>query len=104
MSFTLAPVTLRGAHASLVPLSADHGPALSEAVRDGELWRLWYTVVPHPDGMSREIDRRLAPSVPRYCAATDIGDIFRVAEARLDVTVPGISSQNGDPQRSFLCG
>ena len=60
MSFTLAPVTLRGAQASLVPLSADHGPALSEAVRDGELWRLWYTVVPHPDGMSREIDRRLA--------------------------------------------
>src|SRR5262249_2147438 len=31
-----------------------------EAVKDGELWRLWYTSVPPPDHMRAEIDRRLA--------------------------------------------
>ena len=56
---TLTPVTLAGTHTTLVPLSPDHAPALAEAARDGELWRLWYTTVPHPDQMVREIDRRL---------------------------------------------
>lgn len=53
------PVTLTGAHARLEPLNPDHGAALSEAVADGELWRLWYTAVPTPEGMAAEIDRRL---------------------------------------------
>lgn len=52
-------VELRGRHASLVPLSAAHAPALTEAVRDGELWKLWYTVVPSPEGVAAEIERRL---------------------------------------------
>jgi RimJ/RimL family protein N-acetyltransferase len=30
-----------------------------EAVQDGELWRLWYTVVPSPEKMQDEIKRRL---------------------------------------------
>ena len=54
-----AALTLRGHHASLVPLSADHAEALNTAVRDGELWRLWYTAVPAPEGMAAEIERRL---------------------------------------------
>lgn len=56
---TLAPITLSGSHAQLVPLDRDHAPALARAVQDGELWRLWYTTAPHPDGMAAEIDRRL---------------------------------------------
>lgn len=60
MPFTLQPVSLCGPHASLVPLSPDHAPALAEAARDGELWRLWYTTVPPPDAMPREIERRLS--------------------------------------------
>ncbi|MGJ4886096.1 GNAT family protein [Bradyrhizobium oligotrophicum] len=55
----LEPVTLRGPHASLVPLSADHHDALVEAVSDGELWKLWYTAVPKPETMAKEIERRL---------------------------------------------
>lgn len=55
----LAPVTLRGPHASLAPLSSDHLPGLVEAARDGELWQLWYTAIPHPDQMAAEIERRL---------------------------------------------
>jgi len=54
-----APVTLSGRHASLEPLSAAHHDDLLLAVRDGELWRLWYTSVPTPEGMRAEIERRL---------------------------------------------
>ncbi len=50
-------VTLSGHHVELVPLSMDHHDALIEAV--GDLWRLWYTAVPSPDGMRGEIARRL---------------------------------------------
>jgi len=53
------PVTLTGRHVTLLPLSPDHAPALAEAVQDGELWRLWYTAVPSPEGMAAEITRRL---------------------------------------------
>jgi RimJ/RimL family protein N-acetyltransferase len=53
------PVTLRGEHARLEPLSHDHLAGLVEAVKDGELFRLWYTAVPKPEDMTSEIDRRL---------------------------------------------
>jgi RimJ/RimL family protein N-acetyltransferase len=55
----LEPVTLRGAHVTLAPLAADHAAGLIEAVRDGELWMLWYTNVPAPDKMTQEIERRM---------------------------------------------
>ena len=42
-----------------MPLAAAHAPALAEAVRDGELWRLWYTAIPAPERMGAEIERRL---------------------------------------------
>jgi N-acetyltransferase len=53
------PVTLRGEHARLEPLSHDHLVGLVEAVKDGELFKLWYTFVPKPEDMTKEIDRRL---------------------------------------------
>src|SRR5437868_9794682 len=56
----LEPTPLRGPYARLEPLSHDHHDGLVEAVRDGELWKLWYTSVPEPAAMSAEIDRRLA--------------------------------------------
>ena len=56
----LNPVTLAGPHARLEPLSHDHAEGLRDATRDGELWKLWYTAVPTPEGMTAEIDRRLA--------------------------------------------
>jgi len=54
-----SPVTIQGKHASLVPLTMAHHDGLCEAVRDGELWKLWYTSIPSPEGMAIEIDRRL---------------------------------------------
>lgn len=54
------PVTLRGSHATLEPLTHERRDQLIEAVRDGELWNLWYTFVPSPDRVEAEIERRLA--------------------------------------------
>jgi len=55
----LEPVTLRGAHARLEPLSHDHRDGLVDAVKDGGLSQLWYTSIPQPENMAKEIDRRL---------------------------------------------
>src|SRR6202163_1094974 len=55
----LEPVSLSGPHAQLKPLSHDHIAGLTEAVEDGELWKLWYTFIPKPEAMGKEIDRRL---------------------------------------------
>lgn len=55
----LKPVTLQDSAVALVPLSHDHHDALAEAVQDGELWKLWYTLIPTPEKMTAEIDRRL---------------------------------------------
>ena len=55
----LEPITLQGQHARLEPLSLDHANALSEAVQDGELWKLWYTAIPTPAAMLGEVQRRL---------------------------------------------
>jgi RimJ/RimL family protein N-acetyltransferase len=55
----LEPVSLRGQHARLEPLSQDHCDGLTEAVKDGELWKLWYTFIPKAEDMRKEIDRRL---------------------------------------------
>jgi N-acetyltransferase len=53
------PVSLVGRHVSLVPLAHSHHDDLVEAVKDGELWNLWYTKIPVPEGLRAEIERRL---------------------------------------------
>lgn len=54
------PVTLKGQHVTLAPLSPSHMPDLAEASADGNLSSLWYTSVPPPDAMPAEIARRLS--------------------------------------------
>jgi RimJ/RimL family protein N-acetyltransferase len=58
MSF-LEPITLKGQHATLEPLAASHLDEAIEAVRDGDMWQLWYTAIPEPEKMEAEIARRL---------------------------------------------
>ncbi|MDA0822484.1 MAG: GNAT family protein [Proteobacteria bacterium] len=48
MSRWIDPVSLTGTHVELEPLAREHATGLAEAVRDGELWRLWYTKIPAP--------------------------------------------------------
>jgi N-acetyltransferase len=55
----LQPITLSGSQVLLEPLTHARHDELVEAARDGELWKLWYTSVPSPEGMRAEIDRRL---------------------------------------------
>lgn len=56
----LQPITLSGELVTLEPLSPEHHDGLVDAARDGELWNLWYTLVPAPEAMRAEITRRLA--------------------------------------------
>ncbi|MDB5483084.1 MAG: putative amino-acid acetyltransferase [Caulobacteraceae bacterium] len=53
-------IELVGRHAIVTPLAPAHAPALAEAVRDGALWKLWYTSVPSPETMETDIAARLA--------------------------------------------
>ncbi len=56
----IEPVTLTGESVRLEPLAKKHYDDLVAAASDGELWNLWYTLVPEPGGMMAEIERRLA--------------------------------------------
>ncbi|HEY3768545.1 MAG TPA: GNAT family protein [Candidatus Angelobacter sp.] len=55
----LEPITLHGTHVILEPLAPAHHDDLVESVKDGEFWKLWYTIVADPGNMRAEIDRRL---------------------------------------------
>src|ERR1700742_2744184 len=55
----LEPVSLRGAHARLEPLSQEHCDGLIAAAGDGDLSKIWYTAIPRAEDMAKEIDRRL---------------------------------------------
>ena len=50
------PITLAGTHAVLEPLSRAHVADLTEAA--ASVQGLWYTMIPTPDGVADEIDRR----------------------------------------------
>lgn len=52
-------MSLVGESVTLEPLSQEHHEGLVDAVRDGDLWDLWYTSVPRPEGVRAEIDRRV---------------------------------------------
>jgi RimJ/RimL family protein N-acetyltransferase len=48
-------VTLEGKYVRLEPLTSAHAEGLRRAVQDGELWKLFYTLVPHPDQIEQAI-------------------------------------------------
>jgi N-acetyltransferase len=53
-------VTLQGSHATLEPLAFAHEDGIKTAVADGELWDLWFTMVPRPEGVRAYIEQLLA--------------------------------------------
>ena len=59
MNFT-EPVLLKGELVVLEPLGIAHLEGLADAIKDGDLWTLWYTSIPTPEMMRSEIERRLA--------------------------------------------
>lgn len=44
----IEPVTLSGSKVILEPLSLEHLEGIRSAVKDGELWNLWFTSIPSP--------------------------------------------------------
>lgn len=51
--------TVIGKHVAVVPLTLDHLVDLTNAAADGDLHRLWYTMIPKPENVEKEIERRL---------------------------------------------
>ena len=45
----IEPVTFAGSKVILEPLAFEHADGMAEAVKDGELWKLWFTSIPAPD-------------------------------------------------------
>ena len=60
MANWLKPVTLSGEHVRLLPLQPEHAAAARVAVQEGNIWQHWYTVIPPPEGVEAEIERRLS--------------------------------------------
>jgi RimJ/RimL family protein N-acetyltransferase len=55
----LQPIVLEGRHVRLVPMTPEHVPALWEAGRDPELWRLTVSQVHSPADMRAYVDAAL---------------------------------------------
>jgi len=81
MARFIEPVTLKGRHATLEPLSASHIDALAKAAGDGELWTLWHTGVAAPAKMPEYVATALdmrerldaMPFVVRDAGGTVVG-------------------------------
>ncbi|MDA3146271.1 GNAT family N-acetyltransferase [Leucobacter sp. UCMA 4100] len=90
------PGTLSGDLVRLEPLSHEHHDGLVEAVRDGELWNLWYTMVARPEAMRQEIDRRLAlqedgSMIPFTSVRADTGEVLGMTTfMNIEATVPRV--------------
>ena len=54
-----APVTLEGRGIRLEPLESKHRDALAAVAADGELWNLWFTMIPEPENTAKYIDTAL---------------------------------------------
>ena len=55
----MEPITLSGRVVTLEPLAQHHLAGLQNAVTDGNLWELFFTMIPHPDAMQNWIDTAL---------------------------------------------
>ncbi len=52
-------ITLVGKDITLEPLTHQRNDEFIQVIEEGELHKLWYTIIPAPAELSKEIDRRL---------------------------------------------
>jgi len=52
-------ITLQGNHVRLEPLSFEHQSGLCDAIKDGSLNELFFTLMPHPDKVGAFIQSAL---------------------------------------------
>ena len=57
MTRWLNDIQLTGPSVQLEPMTIAHSEELTEAAKDGQLWNLWYTTVPAPDGVAGFIQK-----------------------------------------------
>lgn len=55
----IEPITLTGLRVVLEPLSLEHLDGMINAVKDGELWKLWFTSIPAPEKVETYIKTAL---------------------------------------------
>lgn len=78
-------VELRGQRVVLEPLSAEHLEGLSVAIRDGELWTIPVTLVPHPDDLLeflKQAETRYVAHLERAFATVDLASGAVVGSTR----------------------
>lgn len=78
-------VELRGQRIALEPLSAEHLDGLAAAIRDGELWTIPVTLVPHPDELPeflKQAQNRYAAHLERAFATVDLASGIVVGSTR----------------------
>lgn len=69
METRLERVVLQGRRVRLVPLEPSQREGLAKAIRDGELWKLPVTIVPHPD----ELDTFFEAAESAWSAGRELG-------------------------------
>ena len=59
MNKWLKKIELKSNRVELQPLSLSHIDGLTNAVKDGELWKLWYTSAPEPQNVKDYVEKAL---------------------------------------------
>ncbi len=91
-----AALTLVGRHVRLEPLDEGHAVELLEAAADGQLWDLWYTNVPGPEG----VDDWIADALDQRDAGRALP--FVVRRARDERIVGSTRYMNIEPRQRRL--
>jgi RimJ/RimL family protein N-acetyltransferase len=55
----IEPITFTGTKVILEPLALEHADGMADAVKDGELWKLWFTSIPAPNKVEDYINTAL---------------------------------------------
>jgi RimJ/RimL family protein N-acetyltransferase len=86
-------VVLEGNGVRLEPLVPAHAADLALAAADGELWKLWYTAVPSPDGAGAYVADALAGSLAGHMVPWVVREISTnkiIGSTRYHDVVPAI--------------
>lgn len=78
---------IEGQYVVLEPLTAEHVPALIEAVKDGEHWKLWFANVPSPENMQQYVNDAIAQMF--------LGDIAYAVRAKSTNQIVGTTRYYG---------
>jgi N-acetyltransferase len=90
------PVNLEGTIVRLEPLGPQHAVGLREAMKDGRLWELWYTIVPEPDAVAAWIDTAISQQAEGKALA------FAVVRRRDGAVVGSTRYMNVEPVQRRL--